>query len=137
MDEDINNYDDIINLTHPEPVNRHRMSMMARAAQFAPFAALTGHDAAIAETGRYTDSPIELGEALTQELDRTLAVLQERIHQHPVVRISHFVPDGHKAGGSYASITAPVKRLDLDSRAIILDDNTPIPLSNILTMQVL
>ncbi len=136
MNENIDHYDDIINLPHPEPFNHARMSMLARAAQFAPFAALTGHDAAIAETGRYTHEQIELGEAVAEELDRTMAILQEHILEHPTVRVTHFVPDERKAGGSYATVTAPVKRIDPDTRSIVLADGTAIALATIITLHI-
>lgn len=129
-------YDDIINLPHPEPVNRQRMSMLARAAQFAPFAALTGYDAAIAETGRYTDHQIELGEALNEELNRTFAQLQERITEQPQVEVTHFVPDARKQGGSYRTITSNAKRIDMDNQQLILTDGTLIPLTYITSLKV-
>lgn len=129
-------YDDIINLPHPEPVNRQRMSMLARAAQFAPFAALTGYDAAIAETGRYTDHQIELGEALNEELNRTFAQLQERITEHPQVEVTHFVPDARKQGGSYRTITSNAKRIDMDNQQLILTDGTLIPLTYITNLKI-
>ena len=127
-------YDDIINLPHPEPKNRRRMSMMARAAQFAPFAALTGHDEAIAETARYTDRQIEPGEAITDELNRTFALLQERIHEHPTVQVTHFVPDPRKQGGSYHTTTLQVKRLDLDHNQLISIDCTAIDIASIIAI---
>lgn len=129
-------YDDIINLPHPEPVNRQRMSMLARAAQFAPFAALTGYDAAIAETGRYTDHQIELGEALNEELNRTFAQLQERITEHPQVEVTHFVPDARKQGGSYRTVTSNAKRIDMDNQQLILTDGTLIPLTYITNLKI-
>lgn len=129
-------YDDIINLPHPEPVNRQRMSMLARAAQFAPFAALTGYDAAIAETGRYTDHQIELGEALNEELNRTFAQLQERITEHPQVEVTHFIPDARKQGGSYRTITSNAKRIDMDNQQLILTDGTLIPLTYITNLKI-
>lgn len=130
----IDNYDDIIDLPHPEPANHRRMSMMARAAQFAPFAALTGHDAAIAETARYTDQQIEPGEALTDELNRTFALLQERINDHPTVEVTYFVPDARKQGGSYRTVTNSVKRIDHDNQHLILIDGTLIPLTYIVSL---
>lgn len=134
MTED--NYDDIINLPHPEPKNHRRMSMMARAAQFAPFAALTGHDDAIAETARLTDKQIELDGALNDELNRTFALLQERINEHPVVEVTYFVPDGRKQGGSYCTVTSAVKRLALDTLYLILADGTSIAIPAIISLKI-
>ena len=130
------NYDDIINLPHPEPKNHRRMSMMARAAQFAPFAALTGHDAAIAETARLTDQQIEPGEAINDELNRTFALLQERIHEHPTVEVTHFVPDARKQGGQYRTVTAQAKRLALDTRQLILTDGITIDIVSINALSI-
>lgn len=129
-------YDDIINMQHPEPANHRRMSMMARAAQFAPFAALTGHDAAIAETARYTDRQIEPGEAINDELNRAFALLRERIHEHPAVEVTHFVPDARKSGGSYVTTTLQVKRLDMDGQALIALDGASIPLWSIISLKM-
>lgn len=130
------NYDDIINLPHPEPANHRRMTMMARAAQFAPFAALTGHDAAIAETARYTDLQIEPGEAITDELNRTFALLRERIHEHPTVKVTHFVPDERKQGGHYATSTLQIKRMDLDNNQLISIDGTAIEIASIIALAI-
>ncbi len=127
-------YDDIITLPHPEPKNPRRMAMMARAAQFAPFAALTGHDEAIAETARYTDHQIEPGEAITDELNRTFALLQERIHEHPTVQVTHFVPDPRKQGGSYHTTPLQVKRLDPDHNQLISIDGTAIDIASIIAI---
>lgn len=130
-------YDDIIHLPHPDPVNRQRMSMMARAAQFAPFAALTGYDAAIAETGRYTDQQIELGDADIEELNRTFALLQERLHEHPTVQVTHFEPDARKAGGVYKTITASIKRLDKDNQLLVPLEGAAIPIPSIIDLRVI
>lgn len=129
------NYSDIINLPHPEPPQRHqRMSMMARAAQFAPFAALTGHDDAIAETARLTDSQIELDGVLNDELNEAFAQLQERIDSHPEVEVTHFVPDTRKQGGSYRTITGTVKRLDFDTHHLVMTGGIAIPIANVISL---
>lgn len=131
------NYSDIINLPHPEPPQRHqRMSMMARAAQFAPFAALTGHDDAIAETARLTEHKIELDGVLNDELNEAFVLLQERINSHPVIEVKHFVPDARKQGGSYHTISGAVKRLNLDNHYLIMTDGTAIPIANIISLKI-
>lgn len=130
------NYDDIINLPHPEPKNHRRMSMMARAAQFAPFAALTGHDDAIAETARLTDQQIELDGALNDELNEAFAQLQQCVSDHPVVEVTHFVPDARKQGGSYCTVTSAVKRLALDTQHLILADGTSIAIPAIISLKI-
>ena len=134
MTED--NYDDIINLPHPEPKNHRRMSMMARAAQFAPFAALTGHDDAIAETARLTDKQIELDGALNDELNEAFAQLQQCVSDHPVVEVTHYVPDARKQGGSYSTVTSAVKRLALDTQHLILADGTNIAIPAIISLKI-
>ena len=130
------NYDDIINLPHPEPKNHRRMSMMARAAQFAPFAALTGHDDAIAETARLTDQQIELDGALNDELNEAFAQLQQCVSDHPVVEVTHFVPDARKQGGQYRTVTAQAKRLALDTRQLILTDGITIDIVSIIALSI-
>ena len=99
-------YDDIINLPHPTSQNHPRMSLHDRAAQFSPFAALTGHHAAIAETGRLTDQRIELDESEIARVDAALQHLQELLPERPTVSITYFVPDERKNGGSYQTVTA-------------------------------
>ena len=96
-------YDDIINLPHYEPKHHPRMSMWNRAAQFAPFAALTGYDAAIQESNRVTDDWIDLGESGNEELNRKMELILSKLSEQPQVTIEYFVPDEHKEGGSYQS----------------------------------
>lgn len=103
-------YDDIIDLPHPTSQNHPRMSLYDRAAQFSPFAALTGHHAAIAETGRLTDRRIELDESEITRVDAELQHLQELLPGRPTVSITYFVPDERKNGGSYQTVTGEVKR---------------------------
>ena len=117
-------YEDIIGLPHPVSPTRKRMSMLDRAAQFSPFAALTGFDAAIQETGRLTDDRIDLAFEGSGELDRKLRVLAEHIQDRPEVRISHFVPDKRKAGGAYMESAGRVKKLDALEKWIQLEDGT-------------
>ena len=105
-------YDDIIDLPHPTSQNHPRMSLHDRAAQFSPFAALTGHHAAITETGRLTDRRIELDESEIARVDAELQHLQELLPGRPTVSITYFVPDERKDGGSYQTVTSEVKRID-------------------------
>lgn len=109
-----------------------RMSMYQRAAQFAPFAALTGHGAAIIETARLTDSRIELSEYERSILDKKLAFLLQHISLHPTLSITHFVPDQQKDGGKYTNYEGRVWKWDSYSRKLIFDDNTSISLSNVI-----
>lgn len=128
-------YDDIINLSHHVSATRPQMSMINRAAQFSPFAALTGYDAAIRETGRLTDRRIELSEDSRADLDRKQQLLSDRLAEHPEVSVTYFVPDGKKAGGAYVTVTGNVKKLDDFQRLIVLTDGTVVPVDEILALE--
>lgn len=124
-------YDDIIGLSYPMPTSRKRMSMIDRAAQFSPFAALTGYDAAIQETGRLTDCQIDLdvdGEAMLDEKIRQLSRHQE---EQPEVTVTYFVPDARKSGGAYVTVTGQIRKIDRYEQAILLTDGTVISFSRI------
>ena len=129
-------YDDIIDLPHPEPQTRPRMSMHARAAQFAPFAALHGHHEAIIEAERLTDRHIELDEYEMARIDSALQLLQERIGERLTASITYFVPDGHKAGGNYRTVTGVVKRIDTAGGVLIFSDGQVITLTDILEVEI-
>lgn len=120
------NYEDIIHLPHHVSSRRTPMSMIDRAAQFSPFAALTGYDAVIQETARQTDRPIEPDETGRAELNEQLRFLSERIEEQPVVGITFFQPDERKSGGAYVSVTGRVRKIDEYSRAVILTDGRVI-----------
>ena len=128
-------YDDIINLPHHVSPTRPQMSMIDRAAQFSPFAALTGYDAAIKETGRLTDAKVEIGDEERDVLDRKQQYLQEIIADRPEITIAYFVPDEKKAGGSYTSHTGNLKRIDYYERLFVLTDGTKIPLDEIVDIE--
>ena len=128
-------YSDIIHLPHPEPKNHPRMSMEARAAQFAPFAALTGYDAVISETARLTDRQVSLDEERQQLLNRQFLLLLEHIAEHPTVTITYFVADQKKTGGSYQSVTGNVKRYDEYLRQLVMSDDHHIPLHDIIEIK--
>lgn len=129
-------YDDIIALPHPEPRTHPRMSLHDRAAQFSPFAALTGHSAAIAETGRLTDSRITLDESEMARVDAALQRLRELLPQEPVASITYFVPDERKAGGSYQTITGTARRIDTANGVLLLTDQRAIPIPDILAVAI-
>lgn len=133
------NYDDIINLPHHESRRHPRMSMLNRAAQFAPFAALTGYDDAIEETSRLTDRMIDLDSDVKVDLDRTVAILRSILDDSgslPQVTITFFIPDVYKDGGSYNTIKTSVKSIDDVERCVILPDGQKIPISNIVDMTI-
>ena len=130
------NYDDIIGLPHPEPQTHPRMSLHDRAAQFSPFAALTGHSAAIAETGRLTDSRVILDEYEMARVDDALQRLQELLPQKPMATITYFVPDGRKTGGAYQTIRGTVKRLDPVNGIRLRTDQRAIPIVDIFDVSI-
>lgn len=128
-------YDDIIHLPHHVSKTRPQMSMMDRAAQFSPFAALTGYDAAIKETGRLTDEKIELGEETKALLDRKQRYLSDMISVQPEITVTYFLPDERKSGGTYLSVTGKLKRIDEYERMMILTDGKKIPLDDIMDIE--
>ena len=126
-----NDYDDIINLPHYEPKHHPRMSMWNRAAQFAPFAALTGYAAAIQESNRVTEDWINLEESGNEELNRKMELILSKLSEQPHVTIEYFVPDEHKEGGSYQSYTGNIKRIDEYEKTMVMTDGKKIQLKMI------
>jgi hypothetical protein len=112
------------------------MSMMARAAQFAPFAAVAGHDAAIREEGRVTDEWTDIGEAESKELDNKMALLIARQIENPLVTIEYFLPDSRKSGGTYQTISGNVRRIDDYERVVELADGRKIPVVVIKNIEI-
>lgn len=128
-------YDDIINLPHHVSKTRPQMSMVDRAAQFSPFAALTGYDAAIKETGRLTDEKVNLSEEEKEALDRKQQILMEWLGDHPALTITFFVPDEKKAGGAYMTKSGNLKKIDEFERVMLLTDGTKIPLDDVVEIE--
>ena len=124
-------YDDIIHLPHHVSRIHPQMSMEDRAAQFSPFAALTGYDAAIAETARLTDQRVELDEYERQALNEKLQFISEHLNEHPKVSITCFVPDVRKDGGEYVTVTGKVKKIDDYEHRIILMDGSRILMEDV------
>lgn len=119
-------YDDIIHLPHHVSKRHPQMSLYNRAAQFAPFAALSGHDDAIEETARLTDVQRELTQGERDVLNRKLRYLLGR-EERQVVAITYFVPDGRKAGGRYRTVSGTIKKIDPTAGNIVMTDGTAIP----------
>ena len=119
-------YDDIIGLPHHTSPRHPRLPMSNRAAQFAPFAALTGFDGVISETGRLTDRFIPLDEDQKEAIDQRLDILKDRIKERPNASFTYFVPDDKKEGGSYRSASGSVKKIDDIERRITMTDGTRI-----------
>ena len=114
-------YADIFDLPHHQSATRKHMSRYDRAAQFAPFAALTGYDDMIVEEARFTDSEIELSENETAIINDTVNELQSRIENgdHPTVTVTYFKPDEYKMGGSYETMTSILKKVDPIEKKLI------------------
>ena len=127
-------YDEIMGLPHHVSKTRPQMPMSDRAAQFAPFAALTGYDAAIKETGRLTDERIELDVEALSALDMKYQLLMEALDEAPEVTITYFQPDERKAGGKYVSAVGAVKKVDDFERRITMRDGTRIPTDDVLSI---
>ena len=128
-------YDDILYLPHPTSRKHPRMSIQDRAAMFSPFAALSGHGAAIAETARLTDRRMELDEDTRAELDQKQAVLLEHIGGQPEVTVTWFQPDARKDGGAYGTVTGRLKKIDEVGRTLTLVDGTSIPLEDVVGLE--
>ena len=129
-------YEDIMGLPRPRS-RRPPMPMADRAAQFAPFAALSGHEAAVAEAARPTEERIVLSEDQRDGIDRALAVLRGRLGGRPAVRIAYFVPDERKEGGSYRSDEGRLARIDDRRELLLLDDGTRVPLGDVVSLELL
>ena len=128
-------YDDIISLPHPTSAKHPRMPLSDRAAQFSPFAALSGHGAAIAETARLTDRRIELDEDTRAMLDLKQQILADRIAERPEISVVWFRPDEKKDGGQYVTTVGQLKKVDDIERILRLADGTTIPLDNVLELR--
>lgn len=130
-----NPYEDIINLPHHTSTSRPRMSAHDRAAQFSPFAALTGYSSAITETARLTNRRIELDESIKADINDKLAILQDQLEEQPEVSITYFKPDLKKSGGAYITASGWVKKIDQYKRTVIMADATIITMDDIFEME--
>lgn len=131
-----NKYDDIINLPHHISKKHPQMTLEARAAQFAPFAALTGYDDEVKETARLTNRRIELDDEAKSILDNKIQIVLEQISQRPTVSITYFIPDTRKAGGEYVTITGIIKKVDSYNQVIVLENRTEIPINEIIDIDM-
>ena len=127
-------YDDILNTPWPQPGKRARMSVEDRAAQFAPFAALTGYGAALQETARLTEQRAELTESEKADLDRRLQLLSDHLAAHPEITVTYFRPDERKDGGAYVTVTDIVKKIDPYERILVLQSGLCIAIDLICAM---
>lgn len=129
------NYDDIINLPHHVSKNHPQMSRYNRAAQFAPFAALTGYEESINEAGRYVTNKIELDDSNKEEINFKLNILNNLINQRNQVTFIFFSKDKLKNGGSYKTIKGILKKYDEINKLIILEDKTKIYIDDIFSIK--
>ena len=129
-----NSYEDIIDLPHHTSTTHPPMSAFDRAAQFSPFAALTGYDAAITETARITETRVELDEYSKADLNRRLCILQDRMDEQPEVSITYFQPDIKKSGGAYITAAGCIKKMVEYERAVVMQDDTRIPIDQIIAV---
>lgn len=132
----MDDYRDILHLPHHQSDTRAHMSLHDRAAQFAPFAALTGFDEALDETARRTESEMERSEEQEAELNRQLRHLKDSLVSRPLVTVCFFVPDSKKAGGSYHSLRRRVRLIDETARKLVFTDKLQIPLDHILWLRL-
>ena len=125
-------YEDILNLLHHVSKKHPRMSLEARSAQFAPFAALNGYDELIKETARQTNQRIEINEELKGILDEKLLLIKEKIHTKPNIAVTYFVPDSKKDGGEYVTVKGKIIKIDEYKEKIILENKIEIMISEII-----
>ena len=128
-------YDDIITLPHHVSETRPRMSQRDRAAQFSPFAALTGYDAEIKETARLTDEKLELDHYAISRIDSCLQIVIDNAQERPTISITFFKADERKSGGAYVTVSGDFRRIDESNRMVVLTDGTTIPIEDIYTIE--
>jgi hypothetical protein len=131
----INQYDDIINLPHHVSTKHPQMPLIDRAAQFAPFAALTGYDAAVKETARLTDERIELDEYTMNALRDRLQMIADRLEENPEITVTYFQPDAKKEGGAYITAAGTVKKIDEYEQAVVMTHGMAIPFDEIVSIE--
>ena len=127
-------YDDIIHLPHHVSQTHPQMPMYDRAAQFSPFAALTGYGAVIRETGRLTETRPELDEDARDELNRRLTLLAALLERRPLVTLTYFQPDARKEGGACLTITGIVRKIDEYHRILITENGRQVPIHDLLSL---
>lgn len=128
-------YDDIINLPHHVSAARPHMPLPDRAAQFSPFAALTGYDEAVKETARLTGPKHELDDSAKEELNKRLMLVREKAEAKPQITVTYFLPDGKKSGGEYVSVSGAVGKIDSYAQAVIMADGRKIPIDDISELE--
>lgn len=128
------NYEDIINMPRHISKTRKPMSKENRAAQFAPFSALTGYAEKIQETSKITQNKIEITDEMKQILNNKLIKINQNIKQKPLITITYFIKDKIKKGGVYQTITKNIQKIDFLTKQIILTDETKININAIINL---
>lgn len=131
----IKKYEDVIKFSHPTSKRHPRMTLSERAAQFSPFAALTGYNESVKERERLTKQKIELADDERQILDVKLHFLQAHIKDELEIRITYFEPDLYKEGGRYITKRSFIKKIDAYNQMVIMKDNTNIPIKRIIKIE--
>ena len=129
-------YKDILYLEHHTSLNHPRMSNMNRAAQFSPFAALTGYEDKVKETARYTENEIYLDEEKKEIIRNKLNIIEEKINDKVTVNVTYFVKDKRKNGGEFKNIIGIIKKIDNYNNEIIFTDKNKIKLDNIIDIEI-
>ena len=130
------NYDDIIGLPHHQSETRPHMTLHDRAAQFAPFAALTGYGDSIQEKARYTDAKAEISPARAEELNEALCFLLGNAGSSPEAKVTYFRADGRKAGGKYVERVGIVKKVDGYRNALVFEDGSEVAFDDLYEIQI-
>ena len=128
-------YEDIINLPHHRSSKHAHMPRHKRAAQFSPFAALTGYDSALREAGRITNRRVELDEYIKADLNERLCLIQEHIKDQPNISVVYFQADHLKEGGSYRTATGPVRKIDKYEEVVVMEDGNKIVINDIIEIK--
>ncbi|MBP3593024.1 MAG: hypothetical protein J6J44_00705 [Lachnospiraceae bacterium] len=134
--KDEHRYDDIISLPHHQSTERAHMSLHDRAAQFAPFAALSGHEEAIEETARLTDEKIILDDSAIEKINEKLYEISQNLSEKWNVTITYFRPDALKKGGAYLTDVGSIKKIDEIEKIIIMDSGMKIKMEQIVGIEV-
>lgn len=130
-----NPYEDILELPHPVSKTHPQMPRRDRAAQFAPFAALTGYEEAVREAARLTEEKMILDEDSKEQLDWKLRCLQEKVKEKPAITVMYFLKDEKKKGGKYVTVTGVLKKIDSYTHQFVLESGEEIPLEDIVSLE--
>lgn len=130
-----NSYEDMLELSHPVSKIHPQMPRRDRAAQFAPFAALTGYEEAVREAARFTEEKMILDEDSKEQLDWKLRCLQEKVKEKPTITVTYFLKDEKKKGGKYVTVTGVLKKIDSYTHQFVLENGEEIPMEDIVSLE--